>query len=246
MDEGSDGPELSVVVPVFREADGVAHFLEHWTSTLDGLEIDYEMLIYDDGSGDDGSGDGTLDVLERCAEERPRLKVQTQDNRGHGRTIRRGYEESRGQWVFQVDSDDEISAEHFHRLWEQRENHDLLLGSRENTDQPRARRLVSTLSSLAVGLCFGRGIRDVNTPYRLMRRSALSALLPLVPEHAFAPNVILSGLFVRNALRITELSVPRRSSAGRRSSLGGARLWRGVAQSFLETLQVAVSVRRAS
>lgn len=234
-------PELSVVIPVFREADAVASVLETWTSMLDRLEIDYELLVYDDGSGD-----ATPEVLRQCAHESPRMKIETHANRGHGPTIHRGYRESRGRWVFQLDSDDEISAEHFVRLWEHRDAYDLLVGSRDPAGQLLARRLVSTVSSMTVRVCFGRGVRDVNAPYRLMRGTRLRELLPLVPASAFAPNVILSGLFVRAGYRMVEFPVPRRPAEQRRSTLGGVRLWRGAVRSFLETLSVSITTRRLS
>lgn len=232
----SEAAELTVVIPVFCEAGHVGDVLEGWRTTLDALHVDYVLRVYDDGSSD-----GTLEILERLAGPDARIEVEAHENRGHGPTILEGYGRARGEWVLQVDSDGEIAPDHFAALWSRREGYDLLLGRRQRSSQPPTRRLTSTVSRLVVRFLFGSGIHDVNSPYRLMRGSALRRLLPRVPADAFAPNVILSGLVIRDGLRVLERDVPVRTRAAGRSSLRGGRLWRGAWRSFGETLRVARS-----
>lgn len=229
-----EGPELTVVMPAFGEAGHVGAVLDGWCSTLDSLRIDYVLCAYDDGSPD-----GTLEVLETRARRHPRIEVEGHENRGHGPTVREGYRRARGEWVFQVDSDGEIAPDHFDALWSKRDGYDLLLGRRRRPSQPLTRRLTSLASRLAVRTLFGKGLHDVNSPYRLMRGSTLRRLLPRVPEGAFAPNVILSGLAVREGLRVLEQDVPVRARASGRSALRGGRLWRGAWRSLGETVRVA-------
>ena len=237
--EASGVGELTVVIPTFCEAGHVAAVLEAWRSKLDSLRIDYVLCAYDDGSSD-----ATLQILERQARQHSRIEVESHENRGHGPTILEGYRRARAEWVFQVDSDGEIAPDHFDALWTRREGYDLLLGRRRRSSQPPVRRLTSLVSRLVVGTLFGSGIHDVNSPYRLMRGSALRRLLPRIPAGAFAPNVILSGLAIRDGLRVLEHDVPVRARASGRSSLSGGRLWRGAWRSFGETLRVAQSTGR--
>lgn len=232
----SEGAELTVVIPTFCEAGHIEEVLDAWRATLDSLHIDYLLCVYDDGSRD-----GTLEILQRQARQHARIAVEGHENRGHGPTILEGYRRARGEWVFQVDSDGEIAPNHFGALWRQREGHDLLLGCRRRSSQAPTRRLVSTMSRLAVSLFFGRGIRDVNSPYRLMRGTSLRRLLPRIPPDAFAPNVILSGIAIRDGLRVQEQDVPVQAKAARRSSLSGGRLWRGAWRALGETVRVARS-----
>ncbi len=237
----SEAAELTVVIPVFCEAGHIGGVLDAWRSTLDSLHIDYALCAYDDGSSD-----GTLEILEHQARQHARIEVEGHENRGHGPTILEGYARARGEWIFQVDSDGEIAPDHFDALWSQREGYDLLLGIRQRSSQPPTRLLTSAMSRLAVRVLFGRGIRDVNSPYRLMRGASLRRLLPRIPADAFAPNVILSGLAIRDGLRVLEHGVPVRTRASGRSSLTGGRLWRGAWRSFRETLTVARSRGRGS
>jgi dolichol-phosphate mannosyltransferase len=233
-------PELSVVMPVFNEGAVIAEVIEAWLSELAQLGIDFEFLAYDDGSRDD-----TAHILAALSEHRPDVVVTSQANVGHGPTILRGYREARGEWVFQVDSDDEMSAEHFGLLWRQREDHDLILGRRQRRDAPLARRLITSASQFTVWALFGRAVTDVNVPYRLIRRAALVSILSRIPAGSFAPNVIMSGLACRDRLRVREVWVPHRGRRTGTVSMVKWRLWKAAARAFGQTVMVALHARRS-
>ena len=78
-----NGLELSVVMPVYNEADAVGPVVSAWAGELDRLTISYEFLVYDDGSRD-----GTADVLRQIANERRQVVVKSHANMGHGRRSR--------------------------------------------------------------------------------------------------------------------------------------------------------------
>ena len=65
-------PELSVVMPTYNEEAVISDVVQEWASCLDGHQIDYEFLLYDDGSQD-----GTLHCLNRLSERLPRLSVRS-------------------------------------------------------------------------------------------------------------------------------------------------------------------------
>ena len=229
---------LTVVIPLYNE-EGAAHpVVTAWDDQLARLGIDYELRVYDDGSRD-----ATGSILEKLARERTRVIAVRQTNRGHGPTILRGYREARGEWVFQVDGDDEMSPASFPGFWSRREEADLVIGCRSGRELPVGRRIISVVSRTAVRLLFGPGVRDVNVPYRLYRRTALAEMLALVPEKTFAPNVILVGLAVSKGLRIVELPVPYRTRQTGESSLGRLRMWTCAATAFWQTLRVAMWAR---
>ena len=66
------GPWLSVVVPVFNEADNLEPLCAEIHAALDPAGIDFELVI-----ADDGSSDATPQVLERLAARDPRVRVVT-------------------------------------------------------------------------------------------------------------------------------------------------------------------------
>lgn len=230
---------LSVVMPAYNEEKKIAAVVSAWLAEFDRLGVDYEFLAYDDGSTD-----GTGNVLRELAGVFPRLRVKSQPNQGHGPTILKGYGEARGEWTFQIDSDGEMGPEGFGTLWSRREDYDFLVGCRLGRSSAFARRVVTAASRFTVRMLFGKGIGDVNSPYRLMRSSCLKSMIPLLPEKSFAPNVILSGLAGRMNLRTYETPVPHRGQRTVALSLNKWRLWKTALRCFRETLGVALRASR--
>lgn len=227
-------PALSIIIPAYNEEAAIGEVIRTWVTELDRLQIDYELRVYDDGSRD-----RTVYVLQELLAQIPRLIVTTHENRGHGPTILRGYHEARGEWIFQTDGDGECAPEAIEELWRLRDDYDFLIGYRVDRYGPLIRRCVTIGSRLIIWALFGAGIRDVNSPYRLMRRTRLQPLLRSLPESTFAPNAILSGLAVRYHLRTCERPVRWMSRRTGRSSIAGWKLLRRVARSFREALAVA-------
>jgi dolichol-phosphate mannosyltransferase len=213
--------DLSAVIPAYNEEGAIGHVVASWDAALAQLGIRYEIRVAEQAAG-------------------ANVVVVRQPNRGHGPTILRGYRESRGEWVFQVDGDDEMPPTAFATLWAARDTADLLLGYRVGRTQSLGRQVISGVARAAVAMLFGAGVRDVNVPYRLWRRSVLETLLQHVPADTFAPNVALAGLAIRRKLRIREFPVPHAERRTGVTSIASLRMWRYAARSLAETMAVAL------
>ena len=233
-----DTPDLSVVVPVYNEGQGITDVVASWTAVLNRLGIDYEFLLYDDGSTDE-----TGARLDAIAAGDSRVRVAHQTNRGHGCTVLRGYREARGIWAFQTDSDDEIPAEAFESVWLVREGHDAVFGIRTGRSSALGRRLLTFAAARTVRLLFGRGPWDVNVPFRLIRRDALARLIPHIADDTFAPNVILSGLVARGGLSFVEVPVPAVERRLGQTTISGFKTLRLGVRAARETIRAAVLQR---
>ncbi len=233
--------QLSVVIPVLNEERSIAAVVEEWTAELARLGIRHEIRLYDDGSSD-----GTGEILRRLQASRREIVVSTHSNRGHGPTVLRGYREAEGEWVLQIDADDEIGPRAFEELWNRRERNDFLLGRRQGRPQGPMRRALSATARWTVRLGFGGSVRDVNSPYRLMRRKPLVALLRHLDPGTFAPNVALTGLAIAAGLRLEEVGVATQPARARRSSLRGRTLLLAGLRSLAGTLAAAFRQRVGS
>jgi len=175
--------ELIVVIPIYNEEQIIQTVIEDWTTTLRSLKIDFELRAYNDGSKDN-----TLDKLKEIKDLYPELTIIDKPNSGHGPTILKGYQEADGTFVFQVDSDNEMRAEYFESLWSERKDHDFIIGRRKfNFKVPLPRRVVSFIAKKSIHLFYGKGISDVNVPYRLMRCEQFSEIFKAIPNKTFAP-----------------------------------------------------------
>jgi len=195
--------ELKIVVPVYNEQEIITTVIKKWTKLLSDMRIDYEFRVYNDGSKDN-----TLEVLRSLESQYPNLKIIDKKNSGHGPTILKGYKESMdAEWVFQIDSDDEIDVTYFPELWNNREQYDFLIGKRMDRNTPAIRKLISLISRLTISALYGNRVYDVNCPYRLMRTSAVKSFILDIPDDTLAPNLIIAGMASRKRLAVFQTEV---------------------------------------
>jgi len=194
--------ELTVIMPVYNEDDVISQVLTGWMKELRRLDIDFELFIYNDGSTDD-----TLERIRKFEKTNEEIEVIDKPNSGHGPTILQGYQQSKGDWIFQTDSDNEIRPDQFKKVWMQRNNGDFIIGIRNNRESSTHRRIVSFISRWSVWLLYGKGIRDVNCPYRLFKKEKFEKSFNRIPSDTFAPNIILSGITCHEKMNIIEVPV---------------------------------------
>jgi glycosyltransferase involved in cell wall biosynthesis len=231
------GEKLHVVMPVYNEVEAITGVLEDWVKALDASGANFIIHAYNDGSKD-----GTDKSLAAVAAREPRVQVCNKANSGHGPTILKGYRENVGSdWIFQVDSDNEMKADSFLKLWSQRDRYDFLIGRRENRLSPLPRRVISLVSRMVVQFVFGRGVWDVNSPYRLMRTQSFRELFQKIPADTFAPNLIVSGHACRYSLRILEIPVPHVPRSTGEVSIKKWKLIKAASKAFLQTIQFGFS-----
>ncbi len=196
--------ELAVVMPVYNEEQCIAKVVQSWHEELVRLNIDFRMIILNDGSQDNTGA--ILREFANCYH----IDVLNKRNSGHGPTILEGYHQAvkLAEWVFQTDSDDEMKPDHFIELWKRRDQYDALFGVRQGRRQTLMRKSISIFSRLVVLLLFGKGVKDVNVPYRLIKASLLKRIIEQIPADMFVPNISISGILTKNHLSIYNQPIP--------------------------------------
>ena len=223
---------LALVIPVYNEAEVIAEVLKEWDTTLGELGLNYRIHAYNDGSTDN-----SLEILNGLARDMKSLEIHTSKNKGHGPTLLKGYTEALDNtWIFQTDSDGEMSPKHFNELWANRGEYDFLLGRRSERSQALSRKAVSFISRSVIRLFYGKGVWDVNSPFRLMRVSVMDKFILNIPSNTFAPNLIISGVVNLKKYRIYETSIPHRERQTGEVSIKKFRLLMAAIKSFGQTI----------
>lgn len=102
--------KISILIPVFNEADTIETLIHSVQEVSTPLKK--EVIIIDDGSTD-----GTSDIIERIAQHHPTiLLIKNQKNYGKGFSIRKGIEAATGQIILIQDADLEYSPNDYNRL----------------------------------------------------------------------------------------------------------------------------------
>ena len=229
----SKSRELIVVMPVYNEAECIGAVLDDWSAALENLGINFEILALNDGSKD-----ATAQVLA-AYENDERVTVINKANSGHGPTITQGYRDAatRARWVFQVDSDNEMKAGAFANFWKRRDRYDAIFGVRVAREQDSARRFLSAGSRATIKFLYGRGVRDVNVPYRLMRAKVLLPIVAAIPDDTFAPNILISGVLGKNRRRVLNLPVMHENRVTGTGSLTNSKVWKVAARALAQTVR---------
>lgn len=102
-------PKISVIVPVYNVEKFLSRCLD---SILSQSFEDIEVICIDDGSPD-----GSIDILRRYEQADPRIVVLRQSNKGLSGARNAGLEAARGEWIGFVDSDDLVDSDFYEKLY---------------------------------------------------------------------------------------------------------------------------------
>lgn len=225
--------QLSVVMPVYNEAAGVAAVIRDISKHVLDEVPDSELVVIDDCSSDQ-----TSSILRAAAADDDRVRLLVNEtNLGHGPSVRRGVDESCGAWILHLDSDGQVDPAEFPKLWSRRDHSDLVLGVRTRRDDPMVRLALTRLTRGFVSVLARRRVRDANTPFRLVSRPLFEHLAPSIPASSFAPAVLVVLGAHRCRAAVSEVPITHFARAHGSSSLHLRRLAAAVWCSAVQTAQ---------
>lgn len=176
---------LSIIVPAHDEAEVIEPTLRGLLGPLAEEGVDCEVLVVDDGSTD-----GTADVVARVAADDPRVLCLRNDGpHGFGHAVRAGLERFTGDAVVLVmadGSDDPRDVVLYYRVLEA--GYDCAFGSRFMpgavvTGYPRGKRYINRLVNTGVRMLFRHGYNDTTNAFKGYRREVIEQLQPLISPH---------------------------------------------------------------
>lgn len=195
---------LSWVLPAHNEVENIASSINAARSVLESLvrtnQIgDWEIVVVDDGSTD-----GTADVVSSFVESNVRLFPHAV-NQGYGAALRSGLRAACGDLVFFTDADLQFDAREIERLMPWVDSYDIVSGYRAPRHDPWVRRANARAWGLALYGVFGLDVQDVNCAFKIFHKRVLDAVT-IRSEGAFVNAEILVQA-QRLGFRIREVPV---------------------------------------
>src|SRR3954470_23516793 len=210
-------PYVTIVLPVFNEVGHIEDEIVRITATMDASGYTYDLDVYDDGSTD-----GTRELLDRLEESRrfPRMRyVARRRNSGAGTVRRIGTQQARGQVVAWTDADMSYPNDRlpeFVELLEQDRGIDQVVGAR-TSEAGRYRVLrvpAKWMIRRVASYLTDASIPDLNSGMRVFRREVSQPYLRLLPA-GFSCVTTLTVSFLASGHEIRYVPIDYATRAGR-------------------------------
>jgi glycosyltransferase involved in cell wall biosynthesis len=220
-------PQISVVVPAWNEAESLPELQRELAAALDSLGRPWEVVYVDDGSRD-----GTDEVLARLAAADPRVRgAVLRRNFGKSAALATGFRLARGEWVATLDADLQDDPAELPRLVAALEGGlDLVSGWKQDRKDPITKTVPSRLFNAVTSAVAGLKLHDYNCGFKLYRREVTEAVEIYGEFHRFIP-----ALAHWRGFRVGEVPVRHRARRFGRSKFGASRFING----FLDLLAAA-------
>lgn len=210
---------LSVILPVFEEAQTVDLLIPEIIQTLIAQQETFEIIAVDDGSSDE-----TPNVLWDLKQKHPdHLRVARHlRNRGNGAALRTGSRIAEGEIIVYMDSDGQHAPGEIQKLISKIPPYDLVIGARTKSYKGSwYRNLANRIYNRFASWLSSTEVVDLTSGFRAFRRSAGQHFIHLYPEGFSAPTTITLS-FLKAGYNVAYVPVDVEPRSAGRSKI---RLW---------------------
>lgn len=211
--------DLSVIVPIYNEAESIPHLLDAISNSVEKIGITYEIICVDDGSID-----GSTQVLKEATQTRSSLKaIILRRNYGQTPAMAAGFTEARGKVIITLDGDLQNDPADIPLLLAKLdEGYDLVSGWRKNRqDDALTRLLPSKIANWLIGKITGVKLHDYGCSLKAYRGELISDMNLYGELHRFLPVLA----YIEGA-KITEIPVNHHARRFGKSKYGLGRTFR--------------------
>lgn len=230
--------DLSILIPLYNEEPNVAPLHAELSVVLASMPVSCEILAVDDGSTD-----GTFEVLRRIQASDPAVRViRFTRNFGQTAAMAAGFAHARGELIVTFDGDLQNDPRDVPRLLALARDYDVVCGWRKDRkDDFLTRYVPSVIANKLIGLVTGVRVHDAGCSLKIFRAAVVKPLKLEPGMHRYLPALAsqLGG-------RVTEMVVNHRPRRFGRSKYGLSRTFRVLADLFTLRRQMRRAVDPAT
>ena len=160
---------ISICLPIYNEADNISIVIKEWLDLMQKLSIDFKIIC-----SEDGSTDGTKEIIKQFCEKNPRIINNTSDEkRGYTKAVISGVNVADTEYILCIDSDGQCDPVDFINFWENREKVEenfFLIGKRTNRKDGMFRLIISKIFKIFHKILFNNNLSDPSCPYVFFKK----------------------------------------------------------------------------
>lgn len=166
--------DLSIIFPIFNEFKSLEYVVKTWDEYIKkNTDIEFEMLLCEDGSTD-----GTKELIIELCKKYNAVNLSTQDRRGYGGAIIAGMKYTKSEFIMCIDSDGQCMPDSFKKLWSKRDDSDIIIGNRKPRKDPFVRKIYSLFFKSLHVILFNSKVIDPSCPYIIFKNKDIEKLIP--------------------------------------------------------------------
>lgn len=219
--------DISILVPVYNEAESLEQLCQEISDVARAGGYDQEIIFVDDGSDD-----GSWDVMSRLAASDSQIKcLRFRKNFGKASALQAGIDTASGRFVMTMDADlqdDPAELPNFLALIEQ--GYDVVSGWKKTRRDPLSKRLPSKLFNWLVSWLSSVNLHDHNCGLKLYRREVFEDFKLYGERHRFIPV-----LAAARGWKVAEMPVNHRPRLHGHSKYN----WRRLPKGFLDLITIS-------
>jgi len=222
-------------LPFYNEEDVIETVIEDTYKFLDSLNREFELIIVDDGSTD-----STSSIVDRLTERYKHAKAVHHDtNEGYGRALATGFEKSKNELVFYTDGDGQFDVTELTKLLEYIEDHDVVVGYREDRKDSFSRLIVSKVFNSLTRRLLPIEVMDIDCAFKLVRRDLIDRIEIDVKRTADAELLAKASVQDADIKQVPVTHFEREEGESEAEGLVGVRI-----NLIVKTLEELIYIRR--
>ncbi|MAB09400.1 glycosyltransferase family 2 protein [Hyphomonas sp.] len=181
----SKPPDLSIVLPIYNEAESLSSLFDQLLPVLDGMQCDYEIIAVNDGSRDN-----SLHVLQEIASRNTHIRIiDFRRNFGQTAALMAGFDHAEGDVIVTLDADLQNDPSDIPLLVSKiNEGYDVVSGWRSDRKDARlTRNLPSRIANTLISRISGVKLNDYGCTLKAYRRDVMTGVRLYGEMHRFIP-----------------------------------------------------------
>jgi glycosyltransferase involved in cell wall biosynthesis len=194
--------DISVVVPLYNEEESLPELHDWIKRVMDKNGFSYEIIFVDDGSND-----GSWQVIEKLSNENPNVRgIKFRRNYGKSAALHTGFSEAQGDVVITMDADLQDSPDEIPPLYDMitKEGYDLVSGWKKIRHDPISKTIPSKFFNFVTRLISGIKLHDFNCGLKAYRKEVVKSIEVFGEMHRYIPVLAKQAGFKKIGEKVVE------------------------------------------